>query len=190
MIKIENNAIVDVNCEDSDLRDICSEIWYRNEAGVVVPRKWTILAAENLLRTVQNAERDYVLNDKNVDGCYLYRLRFLTLFSNGVLSIVDKNARDNHNLIYHEAKVLKEYEDLSRLSHRFAVKNSNKNVYKYFEGEDISDQVVVASEFILQWRLWKVYFENGDWCLAFDAGNGNYDRMSKDNSYKLFVSNI
>ena len=24
----------------------------------------------------------------------------------------------------------------------------------------------------------------------FNAGNGNYDRMSKDNSYNLFVSNI
>ena len=187
MIKIENNAIIDVNCEDSDLRDICSEIWYRNDAGVVVPRKWTILAAENLLRTVQNAERDYMLNDKNVDGCYLYRLRFLTLFSNGILSIAfDANL----DTVISDEEILKDIEDLSRLSHRFAVKNSNTNLYRNFARIDISDEVVEASAFILQWRLWKVYLKNGNWCLAFDAGNGNYDRMSKDNSYNLFVSFI
>lgn len=51
----ENGVIEEVNCQNSDLKEICSEIWHRDELGNMVPRMWTERACDHLIISVQQA---------------------------------------------------------------------------------------------------------------------------------------
>ena len=196
MIKINIAGIIeDVWCDETDLKDICSEIWYRDSNGNVVPRMWTTKACDNLIISIQMIESEFECMREeygviDFDWSFAYRLRFLSLFSNLVYDIENARLREESSFDY-----LKNVEKASRLAHIFTIKNLRKSYYAYDENPentelDISDDVIKSEAFMLQYRLWKVYVNDGSWCLAFDGGNGYYIRASKYNSYKLITKDF
>lgn len=92
-----------------------------------------------------------------------------------------------------------ELDRVTRLAHIFAVQNTwffwnlNHGGYenRLFSNEDEfvdefkGKKVVGVTGFILEYRLWKVEFDDDSWIIASDAGNGWYRPLTKLNSYKL-----
>lgn len=196
MIKLSEIGIVeDAWCQNSDLREICSNIWYRDELGNMVPRMWTERACDNLIISIQEAETEFesMRKEFGLDGCNwpaAYRLMFLSVFSNLVYGV--ENACLGGVMA---DEYLADLEQASRTAHIFTIKNLRKSYYlsaavKDDEKYDISDEVVCATGFMLQCRIWKVTLKDGSWCLAFDSGNGNYIRVSKINDYELITENL
>ena len=196
MIKINSAGVIeDVWCDETDLKDICSEIWYRDSNGNIVPRMWTTKACDNLIISIQMIESKFECMREeygviDFDWSFAYRLRFLSLFSNLVYDIENSQLREESSFDY-----LKNIEKASRLSHIFTIKNLEKSYYigvidNDIRELDISDDVVKAEAFMLQYRIWKVYFNDCSWCLAFDGGNGCYIQMSKNNDYKLITKDF
>lgn len=132
--------------------------------------------------------KEFGLDD--IDWQVAYRLKFLSVFSNLIYCV--ENAclggviADDY---------LADLEQASRTAHIFTVKNLRKSYFllceiRDDEKYDISEEVVSATGFMMLCRIWKVALKNGDWCLAFDGGNGHYVRISKINDYELITENL
>ncbi len=96
---------------------------------------------------------------------------------------------------------LKTYEEelnkIVRISHIFAVKNTwlfwniHKNNIKFNNDENLFDTKYMNKEvdyvfsFNLYHRLWRVYFKDKTWIIAFDVGNGWYEPLTSFNDYKI-----
>ena len=64
-----------------------------------------------------------------------------------------------------------------------SLKESRHIDVETINNEDIEE----IQPFIYDDGLWKIFNKRGDWVIAFDAGNGWYKQMTKENSYKLIV---
>ena len=102
-------------------------------------------------------------------------------------------------------KYKKELNAVTRIAHLWAVANTwsyynmcrdmffpreeNKpKESKYIDNEIINkDDIEEIQPFLYDERLWKIFNKKGDWIIAFDAGNGHYKQMTKENSYKLII---
>lgn len=94
-----------------------------------------------------------------------------------------------------------ELNENTRAAHIFAVKNTwlfwnihknNKTILTYGEeDENIFDtkyknkEVDYVFSFNLYHRLWRVYFKDKSWIIAFDIGNGWYEPLTDFNDYKI-----
>ena len=102
-------------------------------------------------------------------------------------------------------KYKKEMNTITRMAHLWAVANtwSYYNAYRdvFFsrdenkskESKYIDTKIIYNKDieeiqpFIYDDGLWKIFNKKGDWVIAFDAGNGWYKQMTKENSYKVIV---
>lgn len=102
-------------------------------------------------------------------------------------------------------KYKKEMNTITRMAHLWAVSNTwyYYNLYyniffsrdvnsskesKHIDAETINNEDIEEIQpFIYDDGLWKIFNKRGDWVIAFDAGNGWYKQMTKENSYKLII---
>lgn len=92
-----------------------------------------------------------------------------------------------------------ELDRVTRMAHIFAVQNTwffwsrdnGSNLKRLISDEEVFDvefkgkKVVKVTGFNLEWRLWKVGFDDDSWVIASDAGNGWYWPETNFNSYKF-----
>ena len=102
-------------------------------------------------------------------------------------------------------KYKKEMNTITRMAHLWVVSNTwyYYNLYyniffshdvnslkesKHIDAETINNEDIEEIQpFIYDDGLWKIINKKGDWVIAFDAGNGWYKQMTKENSYKLII---